>query len=759
MFGSNRQASRKNSLKTSARRRSKLCRRFEPLEDRRVLATFTVSITADRFDLTGLTPTHPYPTDVAGKTLSLREAIYLSNINPGPDTVIIKGKATYGITIAGAGEDSDATGDFDILDNLTIKSKGDPDPIVNGNGLDRVFDIPSGINNINLTLDDVVVTGGIARDGYGGGGVAAQGNNDTITVTRTSIVNNVATSGSQGYGGGIYDHGGNVSITNSHIDNNSAAAGVHGLGGGIMLDEGIESLFIKNSTFNGNSAYDQAGAIYGQLGQTTIINSQINNNSSGDDGGGALAQNGPVTISGSTFSGNSTSGHGGALVLEDILLVTNTIFSNNSAASDGGAVWTDEGSMVFSGSTFQNNTSTGGAGGAISDAVNITVTKSTFNHNTASGVGGAIDQEGTGNVTVSGSTFTQNSAGDTGGAINGNGGLATISVTSSKFTYNTATNQGGAIAGNGESLIIKDSTFDHNTSVTNDGGAIDDAIVTATNSSFTNNTAKSDGGAINSEDNDILLTACTFSGNTATNGEGGGFTDGGADSVVSVINCTISGNTAGGNGGGFAAEGVTLTMTGSTVSGNRSGSDGGGAYIITSGTNTVAYPGAPVAPGSLIANCTFANNGSATDGGGIDFEGEGDLTIINVTIAFNSSFNGGGIAQTDGDGTIHIGNTIVANNNAPNGPDAYNTQAPFDDLGHNLVTEPDGLFTDPGSNDIFNQDPLLKPLANNGGPTKTLALSKHSPAINAGDDSLAPATDQRGVKRHGQSDIGAYESN
>jgi predicted outer membrane repeat protein len=332
-----------------------------------------------------------------------------------------------------------------------------------------------------------------------------------------------------------------------------------------------------------------------------------------------------------------------------------------------------------------------------------------------------------------------------------------IRMTDSTFSYNTAGGSGGAIYANGNDVTSLRSTFDHNTALDGGGGAIDNGAIAPSDSVFTNNKSKGDGGAFNSEGEDIQVRDCTISGNTATNGVGGGFADeGNTSSLLVVRDSTISGNTAGGDGGGFTATGATLSMSGCTISGNRSGSDGGGVYIATTGTIADMVD-------SSIVNCTIANNGSATDGGGIDFEGDGDLTIINATIAFNSSFNGGGLAQTDGAGTIHIGNTIVAKNNAPNGPDAYNTQAPFDDLGHNLVfSDPDMVFTNPGNNDIFNKDPLLKPLANNGGPTQTLALSKHSPAENTADGSLLGPnpTDQRGVKRprDGGFDIGAYES-
>jgi hypothetical protein len=64
----------------------------------------------------------------------------------------------------------------------------------------------------------------------------------------------------------------------------------------------------------------------------------------------------------------------------------------------------------------------------------------------------------------------------------------------------------------------------------------------------------------------------------------------------------------------------------------------------------------------------------------------------------------------------------------------------------------------PAGGDSFT-DPKLGPLADNGGPTLTVALLPGSPAIDAGNTSLAPATDQRGVPRPFSlaADIGAFE--
>jgi len=79
----------------------------------------------------------------------------------------------------------------------------------------------------------------------------------------------------------------------------------------------------------------------------------------------------------------------------------------------------------------------------------------------------------------------------------------------------------------------------------------------------------------------------------------------------------------------------------------------------------------------------------------------------------------------------------------------------IEDWGHNLSTDNSATNT----TTIKNTDPLLGPLTNNGGPTRTMGLRYGSPAIDAADTAAGPGTDQRGVLRpiRGTSDIGAFE--
>jgi hypothetical protein len=81
--------------------------------------------------------------------------------------------------------------------------------------------------------------------------------------------------------------------------------------------------------------------------------------------------------------------------------------------------------------------------------------------------------------------------------------------------------------------------------------------------------------------------------------------------------------------------------------------------------------------------------------------------------------------------------------------------AAFFSLGHNLIGNPDGC-TGFGATDLSGGKLGLGKLADNGGPTKTIALMKGSRAIGHGDPD-AVRVDQRGVKRDKKPDIGAYE--
>ncbi len=262
----------------------------------------------------------------------------------------------------------------------------------------------------------------------------------------------------------------------------------------------------------------------------------------------------------------------------------------------------------------------------------------------------------------------------------------------------------------------------------------------------------------------------TISGLTVTNGRGsyaGGGILVGTVGTFNLINAAVTNNTATDTGGGLEFgpklnSPSTLNISGSTFSGNRSKE--GGAIHLEGGT-------------ANITNTTISGN-TATEayGGGIS-NFESVITINHSTITGNSSSgtsvrgSGGGVANLNIT-NITVANTIIAGNSGvnPDVSDYKDARGNFVSLGGNLIGNNQGTtgaFTAGNSNangDIVGTsaapvDPKLAALADNGGPTQTIALLGGSPALDHAGSASCPATDQRGVPRPQGSgcDIGAFE--
>src|SRR5215212_6534690 len=228
--------------------------------------------------------------------------------------------------------------------------------------------------------------------------------------------------------------------------------------------------------------------------------------------------------------------------------------------------------------------------------------------------------------------------------------------------------------------------------------------------------------------------------NANAEGGGGGIYNGGG--TLEVSNSTLSGNSAANGGGGIANEAGTATVSNSTISSN-SAPDGSGGGIVSdmSGGSTVT-----------VSNSTLSGN-SAGVGGGI-YNGGGMLEVSNSTLSSNSANDGYGGGIYSGGGTVTFKNTIVAN--SPSGGSCYENGA-ITNGGYNPDSE-NTCFFGTNNNSLSGVDPMLGPLADNGGPTKTHALLAGSPAIDKG-NSFGATTDQRGVARPqgAASDMGAFE--
>jgi|GEM_PF-3296064 len=239
------------------------------------------------------------------------------------------------------------------------------------------------------------------------------------------------------------------------------------------------------------------------------------------------------------------------------------------------------------------------------------------------------------------------------------------------------------------------------------------------------------GGIFVVEGANLMFENCSIAGN-----QGGGIATM-SDSTLTINNSTISGN----HGGGILGAGV-LSVSNSTVSDNFTADIAGIGWA--NGTVT-------------LTNITVSGN-RGFDTGGISINGA-TTTILNSTIAENFAGNNGA-AQTGGlriqSGTVNLKNTIIANNTGFT-PDINGT---INSQGNNLIRNRTGGTGFIASDLPNNTNPRFGGFANNGGATYTYSLRPTSPAINAGNNTGAPATDQRGVARpQGTAvDIGAYES-
>jgi hypothetical protein len=401
---------------------------------------------------------------------------------------------------------------------------------------------------------------------------------------------------------------------------------------------------------------------------------------------------------------------------------------------------------------------------------------------------------------VSGLTFT----GATDAAIFNRGSLTlrNVAVTGNWIGYwGLISNFTGTVYNAGGTLVVQDSRITANHLRTdslgnNGGGGIESGYylgsagtLTIVNSTVANNEAEGgSGGGIWLIGGTAILTGVTVTGNSAYGNFGAGGI--GGYGFLTLTGCTISANSTTANGGGIAVAGSgAASITNCTISGNT-GQIGGGIYFgfgngWTLTSSTVAYNqvaasgkggGIFVAQRSAVAitNSTVAGNtaGNSATGGGICvangsfISSGGTLTLLNSTVARNQcDGSGGGLWVGATKTQVRLANTIVAGNTASTGgPDVFGPL--LSTSAYNLIgdgTGSSGLTGGSNGNQVGTTarpiDPRLGPLRDNGGPTWTMALLPGSPAIDAGDNTTAPATDQRGLPRvmRGRIDIGAFE--
>lgn len=181
-----------------------------------------------------------------------------------------------------------------------------------------------------------------------------------------------------------------------------------------------------------------------------------------------------------------------------------------------------------------------------------------------------------------------------------------------------------------------------------------------------------------------------------------------------------SDNTSANSAGAMFFFNSPVELTNVTIAGNSALDSLAGAIAANGVTGT-------------FRNCTIADNhADDTDSFAGALTGAGSLTLLNTIISGNTGgneYNPVSCTETAGGGS-------------------NNLQFPAEQVS--------GQTDTPCVAGIAFADPLLAPLADNGGPTLTMELLAGSPAIGAGAD--CPETDQRGISRDASCDIGAFQT-
>lgn len=216
----------------------------------------------------------PAPNGCAANDCSLREAIIDANANADFTVVAIPLTGTIELSIAGAGEDAAATGDLDITTEMQVVGLYAEVTIVDGNGIDRVFDVlplpQSTRQGSSVLINFLTITGGLVEsdtEAVGGGVRVQSGLNHIVQLSNVVVRNNDGSGGTFGLGGGVASQGGNVSITGSAIVNNSAENA-----GGVANIDGAMS--ISNVTISSNTPRGAVGGII-NLANTAGVTSTL----------------------------------------------------------------------------------------------------------------------------------------------------------------------------------------------------------------------------------------------------------------------------------------------------------------------------------------------------------------------------------------------------------------------------------------------------------------------------------------------------
>jgi CSLREA domain-containing protein len=280
---------------------------------------------------------------------SLREAVRNANACAGWQTITLPAGG-YALTLAGAEEDAAATGDLDITDDVTIVGEGAPS--IDGNGLDRIFEV---FSPAVVRMETMILMGGEAQLG------GALRNHGTLTLDGLSIHGNLAVVPAGGVGassgGGIFNETGSLTLLGTQVFENTGDEG-----GGIH-NFATATLEMTGGLIGHNTATDTAGGLWNNFAaEATLEDVELVGNTAVANGAG-IYNAGHLEINLATFEENSDSNQGGGLYNDTgaEAFLYDAWFTNNSANLGGGVY--NLGLLHLYRSSLTVNTAFGGFGG------------------------------------------------------------------------------------------------------------------------------------------------------------------------------------------------------------------------------------------------------------------------------------------------------------------------------------------------------------------------------------------------------------
>ena len=539
-------------------------------------------------------------------------------------------------------------------------------------------------------------------------------------------------------GGGIFNDGGTLTIDGSEAEVEITDNSADGMGGMATMA-------------GGTTTPGSGGGVMSIAGTVSINDAVISGNDAERAGGGIELVEGDVTLTNVTLgdpgAGNTAGVNGGGLHMTgaaDVTLDGGSVF-NNTAAAEGGGLWVSQtGSLTIIGNGEGGNVSVRDniASGALAEQGGGGI----FVDGDGAGAGGTLTIVGDPFDTASGTSldvFITNNEAD--GAAGSGGGIqilgGTSMITGANIQGNDAQRAGGGLEIVNANVTVSDSVIQLNDVAT---GAM-----------------PGNGGGVHvGGGSEVTLSTTSVVLNSAV--EGGGLWVGGG-STLNVNQSSVGaagtefgtaspfGNTATEDGGGIYNAGGTLNVVASTIAFNVAGDGGtgvGGGIGQDGGTTT-------------LTNSTVSDNSAADAGGGIDVAG-GTITLDSVTVADNAGDDTGNQIAIDAAATATATNSIFADGDSDSaaGEEADDIEGTFAaGSDYNLTSDEDnGNFDAGDTNNVFEADPMLTVLDDNGGPTLTRLPMDGSPVVDAGETTLAE--DQRGTTRplFAADDIGAVES-